>query len=140
MVHPQKSPKRAPAGRYDEGMARQLLVVDDDLQILKLFSQILTRGGYCVRTEDSSQRAMQALDTGAPLDLVVLDLSMPEPDGFEILKAFRAKSPELKILVTSGFIGGVLLEAAALMGASATLNKTDAPELLLKTVDSLLQS
>jgi CheY-like chemotaxis protein len=121
-------------------MARDLLVVDDDPQILKLFSQILTRGGYRVRTEASSQRAVRALDTGEPIDLVVLDLSMPEPDGFEILKAFRAKSPELKILVTSGFIGGVLLEAASLMGASATLNKIDAPKLLLQTVDSLLQS
>jgi len=121
-------------------MARELLVVDDDPQVLKLFSHILTCGGYRVRTEDSSQRAIRALDSGDPIDLVVLDLSMPEPDGFEILKAFRAKSPELKILVTSGFFGGVLLDAAALMGASAILNKTEAPKLLLKTVDSLLQS
>jgi DNA-binding NarL/FixJ family response regulator len=80
---------------------------------------------------------MQAIQHD-PVDLLVLDLSMPEPDGFEMLKVLRATKPDLKILVISGFIQGILLRAAQLVGATATLNKTDAPELLLPTVRDLL--
>jgi CheY-like chemotaxis protein len=119
-------------------MEPRVLVVDDDPQVLKLFSKILTKGGYVVRTETSSQRAITELDA-QPVDLVVLDLSMPEPDGFEVLKALRARRPGLRILVTSGFMGGALLDAAQLMGATATLDKTEAPRLLLQTVNDLLQ-
>ena len=115
-----------------------ILVVDDDPQILKLFSRILTRGGYEVRTENSGKRAMKALEEN-PVDLMVLDLSMPEQDGFEILKKLRASRPGLRILVTSGCLGGALLKASEFLGATAVLNKADAPRELLSTVNHLLQ-
>jgi two-component system, OmpR family, response regulator len=118
----------------------RILVVDDDPQILKLFARILTKGGYLVRTEGSSQKAIElALDASEPIDLVVLDLSMPAPDGFEVLKALRAQRPGLRILVTSGFMAGAFLEAAKLLGATDSLNKQDAPDLLLRKVSQLLQ-
>ena len=88
----------------------RVLVVDDDPQILKLYSQILAKGGHEVRTEASGKRAFQLLETPEQIDLLVLDLSMPEPDGFETLKSVRAQRPELKILVTSGFLNGALLK------------------------------
>jgi CheY-like chemotaxis protein len=119
-------------------MAR-ILVVDDDPQILKLFSWILTEGGYTVVAESSGKSALQALEGAGPVDLMVLDLSMPEPDGFEILKAMRAKRPGLRILVTSGFLGGALLKASEMLGATASLDKTSAPSMLLETVNNLLR-
>ncbi len=120
-------------------MQPRILIVDDDSQVLKLYSSILTRGGYQVLTENSSQRAMQALDVAGQVDLLVLDLSMPPPDGFELLKTLRKTRPGLRILVNSGFLQGALLQAAELLGATAALNKTDAPAMLLPTVDQLLK-
>src|SRR5579872_3881901 len=120
-------------------MASRILVVDDDPQILKLFGRILERGGYSVRRVSSGQEVMPVLHA-EPCDLVVLDLSMPEPDGFELLKALRAKMPGLRILVISGYLQGKLLKAAELLGATATLPKTDAPQALLETVNRLLQT
>ena len=117
--------------------SQRILVVDDDPQVLGLFDDILSAGGYRVQAMESGKEAMQAI-RDEPVDLLVLDLSMPEPDGFEILKILRAARPDLKILVISGFIQGALLRAAQLVGATATLNKTEAPELLLQTVKSLL--
>jgi CheY-like chemotaxis protein len=117
--------------------SQRILVVDDDPQVLGLFDDILSAGGYHVQAMGSGKEAMQAI-RDEPVDLLVLDLSMPEPDGFEILKILRAARPDLKILVISGFIQGALLRAAQLVGATATLNKTEAPELLLQTVKSLL--
>lgn len=115
-----------------------ILIVDDDPQILKLFSRILSRGGYTVHTEVSGERAMKTLQNAGPVDLMVLDLNMPEPDGFEILKALRTERPSLKVLVTSGYMGGLLLKASSFLGATAVLNKSDAPRLLLPTVNQLL--
>jgi CheY-like chemotaxis protein len=120
-------------------MQPRILIVDDDAQVLKLYSRILTRGGYQVLTENSSQRAMQALEAAGQVDLLVLDLSMPPPDGFEILKTLRKTRPGLRILVNSGFLQGALLQAAELLGATAALNKADAPTMLLPTVEQLVR-
>src|SRR4051794_20663237 len=118
-------------------MASRVLIVDDDPQVLKLFTRILTKGGYEVRAETSSERALEALQRAEAVELVVLDLNMPAPDGFEVLKSMRNQRPGLRILVTSGFLDGALLEAAELLGATATLNKSDAPNLLLERANQL---
>jgi CheY-like chemotaxis protein len=116
----------------------RILVVDDDPQVLNLFARILTEGGYEVTATHKSSEVVQILRK-EPTDLLVLDLDMPEPDGFEVLKFLRADRPGLRILVVSGYLHGALLKASELLGATASLRKTDAPELLLKTVDALLR-
>jgi CheY-like chemotaxis protein len=116
---------------------KRILLVDDDPQIVKLFTTILERGGYAVTSTTSGELAMQTAAKDRP-DLLVLDLSMPKPDGFEILKQLRATAPEVCVLVISGFLQGSLLKAAKYVGAAETLSKTDAPESLLETVDRLL--
>jgi CheY-like chemotaxis protein len=120
-------------------VAHRILVIDDDPQTLKLFARILTRGGYEVHTVESGQECLGLLDAAEPFDLLVLDLSMPAPDGFEVLKEVRAQHPGLRTLVVSGFMGGALLTASELLGATATLNKAEAPGLLLRLVNHLLQ-
>ena len=80
---------------------------------------------------------MQVLEH-QPVDLLVLDLSMPKPDGFDLLKRLRLKRPGLRILVISGYMQGALLKASEFLGATASLSKTDAPLHLLETVNSLL--
>ena len=109
------------------GVERRVLVVDDDPNIRKLFSRILSRGGYAVHSVESGADALQALVTEAPFDLMVLDLCMPKPDGFEILKEVRLQYPGLRILVVSGFCEGALLPASTFLGATATLSKSEAP-------------
>src|SRR5579863_2064147 len=118
-------------------MKPQILVVDDDPQVLKLFGKILEDGGYAARLVSSGDQVMPLLQR-EPFDLVVLDLSMPPPDGFELLKRLRSSMPGLLILVTSGYMHGALLKAAQLLGAAGTLPKTDAPRHLLEAVANLL--
>lgn len=120
-------------------MQSRILIVDDDPQVLKFFSKLLIQGGYSVKTETSGYDAVEVMKRDGPFDLVVLDLSMPEPDGFATLKQLRAIRPGLRILVTSGFMGGALLEASECLGATSSLNKADAPEHLLQKVEELLR-
>src|SRR3954451_11981382 len=106
-------------------MSPQILVVDDEQQILKLFAMLLEKGGYRIIRAPSGQLARDAIRGNDAIDAVVLDLSMPEPDGFELLKELRQTRPEVPVIVVSGFMQGSLLKAAELMGASATVAKTD---------------
>ena len=72
--------------------------------------------------------------------LMILDLSMYEMDGFDVLRAVRSKHPELKIIVVSGFLHGKALESAKFLGADATLDKDLTAELLLPMVRDLLKN
>lgn len=115
----------------------RILVVDDDPQILKLFDRLLEKRGYSVRLLSSGADVIRTLRKDA-FDLLVMDLSMPEPDGFELLKKIRKDMPGLRMLIVSGYLNGVLLQAASLLGAAATLEKNQAPALLVETVERLL--
>lgn len=86
----------------------------------------------------SGEAAMDFLHA-SQIDVVVLDLNMPAPDGFELLKSLRKSAPDLRVVVVSGYLQGSLLKAAELLGAAATVAKTEAPGLLLPTVDDVLR-
>jgi len=59
-----------------------LLIVDDTAETLTLLARFLETRGYRVSTVDSGTQAIQAALAAAP-DLILLDISMPEMDGFE---------------------------------------------------------
>lgn len=114
-----------------------ILVVDDDPQIRRLCTTILKETGYFVREASNGKEALAAIETTV-FDLIVLDLSMPDMDGFEFLKAAHTELPRLKIVVISGFLGGSMLTAARLFGAAATLAKPFSPDSLVSVVRELL--
>ncbi len=117
----------------------RILIADDTPQILKLFKRILSKEGYSVTAVDSGAEALQVLDD-EPVDLLILDLEMPPPDGFELLRILRQQRPGLRILAISGYMQGAMLKPSEFLGATATLNKTDAANSLVPTVQRLLNS
>ncbi len=114
-----------------------ILIVDDNPEDLRLSMRVLEKGGYTVAGTTSGREALATLREKT-VDLLVLDLSMPEPDGFDILRTVRRTMPQLKILMISGFMDGRLLDAAKQLGATATLQKSLDLDSLLSTVNSLL--
>jgi len=68
---------------------RHILVVDDQRDILELTSTVLAGAGYRVTTADSGAEALRAL-VRRSVDLVLLDINMPEMDGWETLRLIRA--------------------------------------------------
>jgi DNA-binding response OmpR family regulator len=79
---------------------RRVLVVDDDDDIRLLLEQLLSGAGYDVQTAHDGRAALRAFHAN-PTDLVVLDLSMPELDGFETLDRLRDLSDVPVILLTA---------------------------------------
>jgi len=114
-----------------------VLVADDEAQIRTLFRRLLEETGYFVTEARNGREALRALSDQF-FELMILDLSMPDMDGFEVLKLARTELPNLKVLVMSGFMHGALLEAATLCGAAAVLEKPLSPDSLLTTVCKVL--
>lgn len=118
-------------------MHRTILIVDDDAQVRRLCKTTLEETSYIVGEASNGKEALAAI-AKASFDLIVLDLCMPDMDGFEFLKAVRINLPKLKIIVISGFMGGAMLRAARLLGGTATLAKPFTPDSLVSIVDELL--
>jgi DNA-binding NtrC family response regulator len=118
--------------------AQTILVIDDDRSVLRLFEMILRRGGYSVLTAESAKRAVEILQSQS-VNLAVLDICMPEMDGFEFMALVRAQAPGLRVLAVSGYMDGALLDAAKHLGATASLYKSEAPKQLLSVVNDLLK-
>ena len=66
-----------------------ILIVDDILDNLELLSRILTRRGYTVRSVDNGKSAIAIAKTGWA-DLILLDINMPEMDGYEVCHRLKA--------------------------------------------------
>src|SRR5690242_20400044 len=79
---------------------RRVLVVDDDDDIRLLLEVLLHGAGYAVETAQDGRVALRTFHA-KPCDLVILDLSMPELDGFETLERIRDLSDVPVILLTA---------------------------------------
>ena len=79
---------------------RRVLVVDDDDDIRLLLEELLRGAGYTVDTAEDGRAALRVFHAN-PCDLVILDLSMPELDGFETLERLRDLSDVPVILLTA---------------------------------------
>ena len=66
-----------------------VLVVDDTVENLRLLSDLLGEQGYEVRAVTSGRQALQAVEHDPP-DLILLDITMPEMDGYEVCRRLRA--------------------------------------------------
>jgi len=115
----------------------RILVVDDDAQIRRLYRKLLTKAGLETSEAATGKEALKALQA-QDFDLLVLDLSMPDTDGFELLSFIREHLPTQKTLVISGLMADTMLDMAAHLGATATLDKILAPQMLVETVRKTL--
>jgi DNA-binding response OmpR family regulator len=76
----------------------RLLVVEDDAAISEPLVRALAREGHDVAHVDEGEAALDHLDTDA-VDLVVLDVGLPDVDGVEVCRRARAEHPRLAILI-----------------------------------------
>jgi len=70
-------------------MTKKIFVLDDEDVVVALFRSMLTKAGYQVVTHTKSETALEKIRNTQP-DLMVLDLSMPVKDGYELIDEIRA--------------------------------------------------
>ncbi len=81
-------------------MTKTILLVDDEIQLLSLLSDVLTKEGYRVISARNGQEAIYSARQGKP-DLIILDIMMPEMDGYEFIRQHRRERDTPIILLTA---------------------------------------
>ena len=114
-----------------------ILVVDDDRQVARMTKRALEANGYESVAISSGEAALRMIEERRP-DLLILDLNMPEPDGFDILKIKRSQFPNLRILLISGYLHRALVNFPKFFGAIGTLQKPFEADELVSEVRRLL--
>ena len=117
-----------------------ILLVDDDVSVLDVMSEMLRLEGHEVTVAENGEQAVARVNEHN-FDLIITDLIMPEKEGLETIADIRRQYAQIPIIAISG--GGRLgpndyLETARFIGANATLAKPFARTELIKAVDSLL--
>ncbi len=83
----------------------RILVIDDELIVRQMVTEVLRGQGYEVISADAGRKGVEYLDELRDrIDLVLLDIVMPEMDGEATMKALQAVRPDVPILLTSGFV------------------------------------
>jgi CheY-like chemotaxis protein len=99
------------------GGAEKILIADDEPEMLKLLETVLKDLGYSVI---SATNGIEAVDYASDdIRLIILDMIMPEMDGVAALRAIRQKTPDVKVLVSSGYTSpekAPILEALGIEG------------------------
>ena len=122
-------------------MAKRILVVDDDENILSLERTILEQKGFDVTAAAGGAEALKLL-SGQAFDLVLLDVMMPEIDGFTVCRKIK-EDPRLKdvpVIFLTAKGGGEALAEGFESGAVMYINKPFTANKLLTIVNTMLEA
>ena len=111
---------------------KRILVVDDDVTILKVFKNILEKEGYIFEAVDTGKVAAERIKK-EKFNVCIIDVKLPDMDGTELLLKLTKTPETIKIIVT-GFSSDEVGKKAADYGADDFLVKPVKPEELIATV------
>ncbi|MBI4842617.1 MAG: response regulator [candidate division NC10 bacterium] len=115
-----------------------ILVVDDDKLIRWSVSVVLGHAGYRVQEAATGKEGLAAVLEHRP-DLVLLDIALPDLDGFAVLEAIRQTHPDLPVLMMTADATSETARQAARLGARGQLDKPFDPALLQAAVSEALK-
>jgi CheY-like chemotaxis protein len=130
------------AGRKSIKHAKgKILVVDDEEMVLKIADKLLQHMDYEVTTTQSGEEAVwlykHAMESGTPFNIVILDLSMDGGmDGTEVMKKLLAIDPDVKAIISSGYLHDPVIANYEDYGFTGILTKPYDP----KELDEKLQN
>lgn len=115
-----------------------ILVVDDEKNILRSLSTALKIEGYAVLTAQEGEEALRLIEE-KPIDLVMLDVWMPEMDGLEALKRIMKIRPDLVVIMMSGQATIEAAVKATKLGAYDFIEKPISIEKISLTIENTLK-
>jgi len=99
---------------------RRILVIDDEKDILELFTRVLK--DYAVKTAENEKEAL-AWVSKENFDIIFLDIIIPEVSSLELFKLLRKMSPKSKIMLMTGFAAEEEGNRALKLGAAGIMRK-----------------
>ena len=83
-------------------MNESILVVDDDTELRKVLSSILSEEGYSVETVENGEQAIRVSEKKR-FDLALIDIKLTDMEGTELLQRLKAKQPHIVMIIVTGF-------------------------------------
>ena len=123
----------------------RVLVVDDDPLVCKTIEVCLTRKGFEVTVADGGEAGMRALEA-ADFDLMLIDVFMPHMRGFESIRMFHERRPDVPVVAMSGYAfanaerAPDFLRMTIELGAACCLRKPFTQDALLTVVHQCITS
>jgi DNA-binding response OmpR family regulator len=120
---------------------KAILVVDDDSNMLALLDTILKQHGYAVLKAPNAEIALHLVKSFSP-NLFILDILMPDMDGFELCEAIRTfpNVVDTPIIILTALDDSGSRKRALEVGASAFVPKDQLPKALIQAVRSLINN
>ena len=121
----------------------RVLVVDDDPMVCVAIEVCLERWGFEVTVADGGEAGMRALDSSA-FDVMLIDVFMPHMRGFESIRMFHQRMPDVPVIAMSGYAfanterAPDFLRMTIELGAACCLRKPFTPSALLTTINECL--
>lgn len=115
-----------------------ILLVDDDVKMKTIVAEVLEHEGYTMLTALNGQDAMNAFG-GREVDLVLLDVALPDIDGIELLRRFVQNKPHVPVIMISGVATIDRAVQATKLGAYDFLEKPLEPQRVLITMKNALE-
>ena len=119
-------------------MVATILIVDDERNIQVTLARALTLEGYAAETASGGHEALEKI-AALPVDVVVMDVKMPDLDGLTVLERARATRPDLPVVIMSGHGSIETVRQAFKLGAFDYLEKpiTEREKLLVAVRNAL---
>jgi len=115
----------------------RIAIVDDDESVCKALQRLLRSAGMAVEAFLSGEAFLEWL-AGNRIDCLVLDLHMPEVNGFDVLERMTAKGEKVPVIIITGHDSPEAHDRAMSAGATTYLIKPVNDEALLGAIDSAI--
>ena len=125
-----------------KGRGGRILLVDDETIVREITAEGLRAAGFAVRAVEGAVEALEALEVGEDVDLLVSDLSMPGMDGLTLIREAQRRRPGLPAILLTGFAtdAAELAMGGALSGTFSLLRKPTDARALSDRVAMILQT
>src|SRR6056297_747434 len=122
-------------------MKGKILVIDDDLHIRDMLTEMLQDSGYQVVTATNGYEGIKEYSR-ADFQLIIMDILMPEKEGIETYRELKQADSDVKVIAISG--GGQIgaeqyLRMIRYFGVQHTFEKPVEKKKLLSTIDSIIE-
>ncbi|MEM2106369.1 MAG: response regulator [Candidatus Bathyarchaeia archaeon] len=117
---------------------KRILIVDDDLEILRSLKSILEFKGYIVETAENGREAIEKSKVKF-FNLALLDIKLPDMEGTDLLVKMHRTTPKVMKIMLTGYPTVENAVKAVNLGADAYIIKPVKPDVLLKVIEEKLK-
>jgi len=119
-------------------MGHKILLIDDDINISKMLSNVFRFEGYIAMTAENGRRGLEILASQQDIEVVICDIKMPEMDGETVLEQIHCHYPLVPVIMLTGFLELETAVSVMRKGAFDYITKPVNNENLLEIVEKAI--